>query len=113
MLTVVCKLNFHLSLVKVVTFWLVLRRLDLEEGRKRSVGESSGDKESDEKKNSGGDFEVDKKSDEVVVLEGKANSGESCKGSNFSAVSIQPSMPEEEGLGSDERILEALISRSG
>ena len=78
-----------------MTFWLVLRSLDLEEGRKGSVGESSGDK----KMNSGGDFEVDKKSDEVVVSEGKANSGESCKGSNFSMVSIQPSMPEEEGLG--------------
>ena len=80
-----------------MTFWLVLRSLDLEEGRKGSVGESSGDRESDEKMNSGGD--VDKKSDEVVVSEGKANSGESCKGSNFSVVSIQPSMLEEEGLG--------------
>ena len=82
-----------------MTFWLVLRNLDLEEGKKGSVGESSGDRESNEKMNSGGDFEVDKKSDEVVVSEGKANSSESCKGSNFSMVSIQPSMPEEEGLG--------------
>ena len=71
----------------------------MEEGKKGSVGESSGDRESNEKMNSGGDFEVDKKSDEVVVSEGKANSGESCKGSNFSVVSIQPSMLEEEGLG--------------
>ena len=71
----------------------------MEEGKKGSVGESSGDRESNEKMNSGGDFEVDKKSDEVVVSEGKANSSESCKGSNFSMVSIQPSMPEEEGLG--------------
>ena len=71
----------------------------MEEGKKGSVGESSGDRESNEKMNSGGDFEVDKKSDEVVVSEGKANSSESCKGSNFSMVSIQPSMLEEEGLG--------------
>ena len=71
----------------------------MEEGKKWSVGESSGDRESNEKMNSGGDFEVDKKSDEVVVSEGKANSSESCKGSNFSMVSIQPSMLEEEGLG--------------
>ena len=76
-----------------MNFCLVLRSLDLDlGGRKGSVGESSGDKEYDEKMNSGGDFEV-------VVSEGKANSGESFKGSNFSVVSIQPSMPEEEGLG--------------
>ena len=77
------------------------------EGRKGSVEESSGDKESDEKMRSGVDSEVDKKdldlkSDENVVSEGKADSGESCKGSDFSVVSTQPSMPEEEDLGWDE-----------
>ena len=80
---------------------------ELEEGRKGSVGESSGDKESDENMRLGGDSEVYKndlvlKSDEKVVSDGKADSGESCKDSDFSVVSTQPSMPEEDDLGWDE-----------
>lgn len=80
---------------------------DLEEGRKGSVGESSGDNGSDEKMRLGGDSEVNKndlvlKSDEKVVSDGKADSGESCKDSDFSVVSTQPSMPEEDDLGWDE-----------
>ncbi|XP_059437560.1 protein DOS2 [Corylus avellana] len=80
---------------------------NMEEGRKGSVGESSGDKESDEKMGSKGDAEVNKdlvsKSDEKLGSEGKAaDSGESCKGSDFSVVSTQPSMPEEDDLGWDE-----------
>lgn len=81
---------------------------NVEEGRKGSVGESSGDKESDdEKMGSKGDAEVNKdlvsKSDEKPGSEGKAaDSGESCKDSDFSVVSTQPSMPEEDDLGWDE-----------
>ncbi|KAL0002829.1 hypothetical protein SO802_016610 [Lithocarpus litseifolius] len=87
-------LSSILNLKELKTLNLRHMSLDLEEGRKGSVGELSGDKESDEKMNSGGDFEVDKKSDEVVVLEGKANSemtsietatGQSHKATNVSS----------------------------
>ncbi|XP_028065950.1 BSD domain-containing protein 1-like [Camellia sinensis] len=45
---------------------------------------------------------VEEKSDEKLGSEGKAESGGSCKDSDFSVVSSQPSMPEEEDLGWDE-----------
>ncbi|KAG2693584.1 hypothetical protein I3760_08G103300 [Carya illinoinensis] len=79
---------------------------NLEERREVSVGESSGDNVSDEKVPSTEYGEVNKnlafKSDENVTSEGKADSGESCKDSEFSVVSTQNSMPEEEDLGWDE-----------
>lgn len=42
------------------------------------------------------------KSDDKVSSEGKTETGESCKDSDVSVVSSQPSMPEEEDLGWDE-----------
>ncbi|KAA8550908.1 hypothetical protein F0562_002592 [Nyssa sinensis] len=42
------------------------------------------------------------KSNEKVALDGKADQAESCKDSDVSVVSSQPSMPEEEDLGWDE-----------
>ncbi|KAF5462584.1 hypothetical protein F2P56_018575 [Juglans regia] len=82
------------------------KSFDLKDRREVSVGESSGDKVSDEKVPSTQDAEVNKnlafKSDENATSEGKADSGESCKDSEFSVVSTQTSMPEEEDLGWDE-----------
>ncbi|KAJ4727537.1 BSD domain-containing protein 1 [Melia azedarach] len=62
------------------------------------VNEKGGMEKSDgmNKENSGS------KSDEKVTLMGKAEPGESSKDSDFSVVSSQPSMPEEEDLGWDE-----------
>ncbi|OVA04426.1 BSD [Macleaya cordata] len=42
------------------------------------------------------------KPDEKVIVEGKTESGESAKSSDFSVISSQPSLPEEEDLGWDE-----------
>uniref|UniRef100_A0A5B7CBE8 Putative BSD domain-containing protein 1-like n=1 Tax=Davidia involucrata TaxID=16924 RepID=A0A5B7CBE8_DAVIN len=69
--------------------------------------EPSSDNVSSEKVHSEQTSEVKKdesvsKSDEKVGLDGKADHGESCKDSDVSVVSSQPSMPEEEDLGWDE-----------
>ncbi|PSR85180.1 BSD domain-containing protein [Actinidia chinensis var. chinensis] len=45
---------------------------------------------------------LEAKSDEKMGSEGKTENGGSCKDSDFSVVSSQPSMPEEEDLGWDE-----------
>ncbi|KAF8387981.1 hypothetical protein HHK36_026647 [Tetracentron sinense] len=74
------------------------------------VSESISDNGSDEKVILEGKEEVPElKSDESVAktddnmfLEGKTDPSESCKDSDFSVVSSQPSLPEEEDLGWDE-----------
>ncbi|KAJ0034290.1 hypothetical protein Pint_24963 [Pistacia integerrima] len=57
------------------------------------------DIENPRNKNSGVE---EKDNEKVEVVEGNAENGESCKDSDLSVVSTQPSMPEEEDLGWDE-----------
>lgn len=52
-------------------------------------------------KNKNSEFE-EKDNEKAVVVEGNAENGESCKDSDLSVVSTQPSMPEVEDLGWDE-----------
>ena len=84
---------------------------NVDEENKGSALEKSGGEESKESKHleeDAGSVVVTKKDSEVsktddkVSLEGKTEPGESCKDSDVTVVSSQPSMPEEEDLGWDE-----------
>lgn len=79
----------------------------LDKGKEGSVVESTEEKETELKmhleEGSGvGNKEAVSKPDDKVGSEGKAETGGSCKDSDVSVVSSQPSMPEEEDLGWDE-----------
>lgn len=64
---------------------------------------SSGEKESSEVSATGlGGGEAPIKIDDKILPEGKGESAESCKDSDVSIVSTQPSIPEEDDLGWDE-----------
>ncbi|KAK9281407.1 hypothetical protein L1049_004308 [Liquidambar formosana] len=82
-------------------------RSNVDGGDKDIVAESSGDNSSNEEVQLGRSSEMNKdelvsKFDEKMVLQGKAEPGESCKDNDFTVVSSQPSLPEEEDLGWDE-----------
>ncbi|KAK9288709.1 hypothetical protein L1049_017172 [Liquidambar formosana] len=86
------------------------KSLKIENSDKGIVAESIMDKGSDEKlhleeKSDLSEVNSDKseaKFDEKMVVEGKTDHAESCKDSDISIVSSQPSLPEEEDLGWDE-----------
>lgn len=80
---------------------------NLDKGNDGDSVKPSEEKESKQKMHLEEDYEVSNKdlvskSDDKAALDGKTEGVESCKDSDVSVVSSQPSMPEEEDLGWDE-----------